>query len=84
MKEEESSDEDDDDDSNDNGDKEEEIEDNYSVEDLVISAQEIIALLGEHLPRTTFLLFFFNYQRHLLKLLVSPVNTCRLNSVFTQ
>lgn len=72
MKEEDSSDDDDEDnDSNDDADKEEEIEDNYTVEDLVVSAQEIIALLGEYLPRATFLHFFFNYQRHLLKLLVS-------------
>jgi hypothetical protein len=61
---------DDDDDEEELDDGEEEIEDNYSVTDLIIAAEEIIPLLGETLSHEAFVSYFSNYQRHLLKLLV--------------
>lgn len=68
IREDDSDEDDDEDEKLDEG--EEEIEDNYSVTDLIIAAEEIIPLLGETLSHEVFVSFFSNYQRHLLKLLV--------------
>ncbi len=64
-------DEDEDEDENDeDANKDEEIEDNYTAEDLIVAAEELIPLLGDALNRPAFLFYFGSYQRHLLKLLV--------------
>lgn len=72
MREDDSDDDDDDEDEDgdEDSDREEEIDDNYTVDDLMIAAEEIIPLLGDALPRESFLSYFSSYQRHLLKLLV--------------
>lgn len=69
MREDESSSEDEDDD-DDEDDKDDEIEDYYTVEDLIVEVVDLIPLLGETTDAETFRTHFGGYQRHLLKLLV--------------